>query len=114
VSVRLPEGIKEIPHNMFEGCTSLTSFTIPDSVTKIWDDAFNRSGLESITIPDTVMEIGAFAFYGCENLVTVTISPVEGRKWLESYGFFAQFGKCSKLSLASQAALRNAGSPDKF
>ena len=47
----------------FEGCSSLTSITIPDSITNISYSAFNGcSSLRSITIPDSVTNIATGAF----------------------------------------------------
>lgn len=44
----------------FSGCTSLTSVTIPDSVTSIWDYAFrNCTSLTSVTFDGTMAEWGA-------------------------------------------------------
>ena len=58
----------------FYDCTSLTSITIPDSVTSISDDAFsNCENLTDITIPDSVTSIGSRAFYGCKSLTSITI-----------------------------------------
>ena len=61
-----------IPNSAFHSCTSLTSITIPDSVTSIGSSAFyGCTSLTSITIPDSVTSIGSSAFYGCYRLVEV-------------------------------------------
>ena len=53
----------------FQNCTSLTSVTIPDSVTSIGNTAFlGCTSLTSITIPDSVTSIGEYAFYECNSL----------------------------------------------
>ena len=50
----------------FDNCISLTSITIPDSVTHIVDEAFKDcSNLTSVNIPDSVISIGDYAFEGC-------------------------------------------------
>ena len=59
----------------FEGCSSLTSLTIPSSVTSIGFSAFSGcSGLTSLTIPSSVTSIGSSAFEGCSGLTSLTIS----------------------------------------
>ena len=61
-----------IQSSAFEGCTSLTSITIPSSVTSIGSYAFRDCiSLTSITIPDSVTSIGSSAFSGCYKLVEV-------------------------------------------
>ena len=58
----------------FNSCSSLSSVTIPDSVTSIGRFAFGYcSGLTSVTIPDSVTSIGQDAFWGCSNLMSVAI-----------------------------------------
>ena len=58
----------------FEGCSGLTSITIPNSVTSIGQGAFHGcSGLTSINIPNSVTSIGSGAFYDCSSLTSVTI-----------------------------------------
>ena len=50
----------------FSTCKSLTSVTIPNSVTSIGAYAFALSGLTSVTIPNSVTDIGGSAFEGTE------------------------------------------------
>ena len=66
-----------IENSAFSGCTSLTSVTIPDSVTSIGYEAFRScSSLTSVTIPDNVINIGIGAFNGCSSLESMTIAFV--------------------------------------
>ena len=60
---------------LFYNNTNVTSVTIPNSVTRIDNNAFlGCSGLTSVTIPNSVTSIGRFAFSGCSGLTSVTIS----------------------------------------
>ena len=73
-SVTIPDSVTEIGGRAFSSCSSLTSVTIPNSVTEIGELAFSGcSSLISVTIPDSVTEIGEYAFRGCSSLTSVTI-----------------------------------------
>ncbi len=73
-SYTIKDGTKWIGSHAFEGCTGLTSVTIPNSVTTIEYGAFSGcSGLTSVTIPNSVSSIGDSAFSGCSSLTSVTI-----------------------------------------
>ena len=73
-SVTIPDSVSSIGRRAFCNCDSLTSVTIPDSVTIIEDWAFGYCGnLTNVTIPDSVITIGNDAFYYCYNLTNITI-----------------------------------------
>ena len=81
-----------IDGSAFEGCQSLKSVTIPDSVTTIWSGAFaSCENLESIIIPNSVTYMGNSVFYCCTSLKSVSLP--EGMDTLGN-SFFAH---CSSL-----------------
>ena len=83
----------KLDYAAFDGCSGLTSLTIPSSVTSIGEYAFNGcSGLTSLTIPSSVTSIGESAFYGCSGLTSLTIPSS-----VTSIGELAFFG-CSGLT----------------
>lgn len=65
-SITIPNSVSIITNSAFASCTSLTNITIPNSVTHILNNAFeNCTSLTNITIPESVIEIGYAAFDGC-------------------------------------------------
>ena len=71
-SITIPESVTSIEDFAFS-CTSLTSITIPESVTSIGDGAFEYTSLTSITIPESVTTIGDSVFKSCDSLASITI-----------------------------------------
>ena len=56
----------------FENCASLTSITIPNSVTELGKACFGGcTSLTSITIPNSVTSLGWYCFGGCTSLTRV-------------------------------------------
>ena len=73
-SVTIPDSVTSIGDSVFSGCTSLKSVTFPNSVAFIGFDAFGGcTSLTRIAIPNNVTEIGIGAFAYCSSLTSVTI-----------------------------------------
>ena len=74
-AVRLGSGITSIGQYAFQYCYSLTSITMPSTVTSIENYyAFSYcTSLLSVTIPSNVTSIGSYAFQYCYSLTSISI-----------------------------------------
>ena len=74
-SYTIPNSVTSIRNEAFDYCTGLTSITIPNSVTSIGYMAFYKcTGLTSITIPNSVTSIGDEAFKYCTGLKSINVA----------------------------------------
>ena len=68
-SVVIPDSVTRIGDEAFADCPALTSIVIPDSVTVIEHQAFTDcSGLTGIFLPRPLSDYYDAGFEGCENL----------------------------------------------
>ena len=73
-SITIPSSVTSLGDYCFPGCSGLTSITIPSSVTSLGDGCFQYcSGLTSITIPSSVTSLGDGCFQDCSGLTSITI-----------------------------------------
>ena len=115
IEVVFNDGLQKIGIGAFQECSSLSSITLPSTVTEIGEYAFYRcsnlkfvefneglqkigrnafcdcTSLSSITIPSTVTEVEYEAFRDCNNLREVTFN--DGLRMIRSCAFY----RCSSL-----------------
>ena len=73
-SITIPSSVTSLGNYCFSGCSGLTSVSIPSSVTSLGEYCFyNCSSLTSVTIPSSVTSLGNSCFYGCRGLTSITI-----------------------------------------
>ena len=73
-SITIPSSVTSLGDHCFEWCRGLTSITIPSSVTSLGEDCFSVcDGLTSITIPSSVTSLGDGCFSNCDGLTSITI-----------------------------------------
>ena len=73
-SITIPSSVTSLGYKCFYSCRGLTSITIPSSVTSLGGSCFSGcSGLTSITIPSSVTSLGESCFSYCRGLTSITI-----------------------------------------
>lgn len=73
-SVTIPDSVTFISDSAFAYCSNLTNISIPNSVTSIGFSAFGGcTKLESITLPSSLRSISEALFSGCSQLTTIHI-----------------------------------------
>ena len=102
----------EIPWSYFEGITSLTDVTLPDTVNVIADRAFfGCTGLKKFVIPQAVTQIRSQAFGDCVNLIEVynlsSLDIVAGEKSVN--GRVGEYAKAVYRSLDESSAIVDVG-----
>ena len=111
-TIIIPNAVEYISSDSFIGCTNLESFSgkyaSADGRCLIVDGeliAFAPAGLTSYTIPNSVTKIGGNAFYGCTSLTSINIpdsvteisgSAFDGCTNLESFSgkYASEDGRC--------------------
>ena len=70
--LEIPEGITRIPSNHFNKL-GFSTISLPSTVTEIADNAFNNCDkVKEIVLPTQIASIGASAFHGCDVLKSVS------------------------------------------
>lgn len=92
-TITIPSSVTSIGEWAFEKCENLTSITLPNTITTIGKEAFSEClHLTSITLPNSLTVISNRMFYKCSSLTTITIPNT-----VTSIGEWA-FAKCENLT----------------
>ena len=87
-TMTIPAGVTQIGNRTFYDCSSMTTVTLPENLKSIGNEAFyNCSKLTAIDIPAGVTTIGNHAFYNCSALASA-ITLGEGMTYLGEYAFY--------------------------
>ena len=73
VSAEIYGSLTYLPADTFHYCSALERVSLTEGMQEIGENAFEDSGLVSITLPETIKKIDTAAFMGCQNLARVFI-----------------------------------------
>ncbi len=88
--VRMSPALKQMGNAVFDGCSALEAVTIPEGLTCVTNSFFDKT-VTTLTLPDSVTVIEDYAFSGFPSLTEIYL-PAR----LQKIGEHA-FGNCSKL-----------------
>lgn len=112
-NVTLAEGIKYLTPYMFDGCSSLSTITLPNTIERLNSSFVFCSGLTELSLPSNLVQGGSF--YGCKKLTSIIIPNTVTQSGTERFSNELSFEECSSLtsiklsdnmSLISAAAFR--------
>ena len=72
--ITIPEAIKTLDNQIFNGCSKLKTVTLHDNITSFGTSLFTDcTSLESITLPSGLKTFGTSVFKNCTSLTSITI-----------------------------------------
>ena len=91
-TVQLPNDLKTIDDDFFNGCQKLTTVNIPYSLKKIGKSAFQRTAITQIDLSGNSIQFGNRAFSYCQSLTSVKLGK-------SNSGYIAEgvFSHCTAL-----------------
>lgn len=73
-SITIPESITSIEDAAFDGCSNLSTIILPEGITQIPNWLFRDcTNLTNVTLPQNLTRIGSWAFENCVSLTNISI-----------------------------------------
>ena len=104
-TIEIAEGVTEIPNNFFYGASGFEELTLPASLKRIGNSAFDRFPLETIELPEGLEEIGEQAFE-CSKLTSINIP--KSVKAIGDRAFYLN-KSLTEVAFEEGSALKNTG-----
>lgn len=98
------KAVTEVMPSGFKNCLTLSTISLPNTITTFGTEAFAGSGLTSITIPNNVEVISTGCFRNCRDLLSVNFNEGNLVKRINSYAF-ANDSKITDFSFNSMTNL---------
>lgn len=65
---------EEIDYDAFIDCQNLTNLTLGSGVKYLWNNAFENTGITSVSFPETLINFEKYTFKGCYNLASFSVA----------------------------------------
>lgn len=102
-TVTLPDSLTVISDNAFNKCESLTTINMSKNVEMIGSEAFREcKKLRSILLPETLKRIEDQAFYACDSLTVITIPA--GVEYISESSPFSKSNRLTAVNVAEENA----------
>ena len=102
-TVTLPDSLTVISDNAFDKCKSLTTINMSKNVEMIGTEAFREcKSLRSVVLPETLKRIEDQAFYACDSLTVITIPA--GVEYISESSSFSKSNKLTAVNVADENA----------
>lgn len=72
-TVKWPNGAKEVPATVVEGCAKITEFVLPENVENLGKHFLNGTNVTEFTVPGTIKVLNGYVFEDNDTIVKVTL-----------------------------------------
>lgn len=79
-NIKIPGNVKKIKSKVFSNCSNLINVCLCEGIEYIDNNAFEMSGVVSLSLPNSLLKCDYYAFYKCNALKNIEFNYNEGTK----------------------------------